>query len=126
MGYFSANYFGGGTPSSVVVPGGRQVVDLSGSMYVMVGSSESVSIECNQDVSELELTFYVETKQKLDVDSILTASIVKELNYAELTITSLMTTEERTLLWSLVNDDNGESVAAGLMFVTYDAEQDQS
>jgi len=121
MSYFGATYF---TQVRSLAVGGGTMIDSSGSISVGVGSTQTVHIVCNQDVTSLELLMVVETKYGLDVATVSNASIIKGDSIATLSRTSLMTASERTLRWSLVNVANGEAVAAGLIFVTYDAQGD--
>jgi predicted RNase H-related nuclease YkuK (DUF458 family) len=117
---FAPEFYGGG----VVVTGAAVPIALDGSIYVQVGAAPNYRIECNQEVTFLALTFVVEDAQKLDVAEVVNGDITKTGMHAELALTLDMTSVERTLNWSLVNNATGESVSAGKMFVTYDAEQD--
>lgn len=117
---YAPEYYGGGP----TVTGTAVAVDANGAIYARVGSTAAIRVTCNQDVTLLDLTFTVETMAKTDVATVVSASITKNETYADLSLTSAMTASERTLRWSLVNDDNGEEVAGGLMFVTYDAQGD--
>lgn len=117
---FAPNFFGGG----LVVSGTALAIDASGSIRVQVGSTSIVSITCNQTVTSLSLSFIVETQTKTDVATVTTGSITKSGTTASLTLTSAMTASERTLRWTMINTSNGEAVASGLMFVTYDAQGD--
>ena len=121
MSFFGATYF---TAARSLAVGGGTMIDSSGSINVGVGSTQTVHITCNQDITSLELLMVVETTYGVDVDTVVNASIIKGEEIATLSLTSLMTDSERTLRWSLVNVANGEAVAAGLMFVTYDAQGD--
>jgi hypothetical protein len=115
-----AEYYGAGP----IVQGTAIAVDGNGSIYAQVGSTPTVSITCNQTVTSLSLAFTVETKAKTDVATVSTGSINKSGTTASLVLTSAMTASERTLRWSLTNTANGEQVAGGEMFVTYDAQGD--
>jgi hypothetical protein len=117
---YAPEYYG----NSILVTGTGVQIDGNGSIYAQVGSTGLVSILCNSDVSTQELTFFVETEAAVDVDTVLTAAIAKNGVYADISLTALMTVSERTLVWSLVNDDSDEAVAYGLLFVTYDSEED--
>lgn len=117
---FAPNFFGTGPAAT----GTAIAIDANGSISVQVGATPIVSITCNQDIESLSLTFTVETLRKTDVASVTTGSITKDGTTASLSLTSAMTSSERTLRWSLVNTANGEAVAGGLMFVTYDAQGD--
>jgi hypothetical protein len=103
---------------------GVQVVDLSGSITATVGSTRQVAITCNQNVEAIALLFVVERMNKTDVASVVDAAIAKLGTTATLSLTSAMTSVERTLRWSLVSATTGEAVNSGLMFVTYDAQGD--
>jgi len=103
---------------------GVQVVDLSGSIKPTVGSTRRVAITCNQNVDSIALLFTVEQLNKTDVASVTDASITRSGTTATLSLTSTMTSAERTLRWSLVSVSTGEAVNSGLMFVTYDAQGD--
>jgi hypothetical protein len=121
MSFFGATYFGAGGGSVV---GGGTIIDSSGSIPTTVGSTKAIDIICNQTITNLTLLFVVETMRGVDVATVSNGSITKGGTTATLSLTSAMTTVERTLRWSLVNTANGEAVAAGLMFITYDAQGD--
>jgi hypothetical protein len=119
VGFFNFGSFGGGS-----VVGGGTIIDSSGSIPATVGSTKTIDITCNQTVTSLTLLFVVETMRGVDVATVSNDSITKDGTIARLSLTSAMTTVERTLRWSVVNTANGEAVAAGLMFITYDAQGD--
>lgn len=121
VGFFNFGSFGAGGSGPVETV---FVIDSSGSIKVAVGSTQDVDITCNQDISSLSLSFVVETLSKVDVATVATGSIVKAGDVATLSLTSAMTASERTLRWTMINTSNGEAVASGLMFVTYDAQGD--
>jgi hypothetical protein len=103
---------------------GVQVVDLSGSITATVGSTRQVAITCNQNVEAVELHFVVERMNKADVATVEDDAISRAGTVATLSLTSEMTSVERTLRWSLVSATTGEALNSGLMFVTYDAQGD--
>lgn len=113
-----ADFFGG-----VSVTGAATAVE-DGSIMAVVGETKSVTIPCNQEVSASSLTFIVETKQKVDVATVANGSITKSGTNATLTLTSPMTSAERTLNWTLFIASTNETVASGLLFCTYDAQGD--
>ena len=117
---YASEYYGDGP----IVSGTALAIDASGSIRVQVGSTPIVSITCNQTVTSFSLNFIVETQTKTDVATVTTGSITKSGTTASLTLTSAMTASERTLRWTMINTSNGEAVAGGLMFVTYDAQGD--
>lgn len=103
---------------------GASPIDASGSITSQVGSTAVYAISCNRQVEDETLEFRVETLQKVDVATVADAAITKNASTATLSLTSAMTTAERTLRWTLLAMSTGEAVASGLMFVTYDAQGD--
>lgn len=100
---------------------GDSIASSSESIYATVGSTRSVSVICNQDVSSLTLSVTVETKNKTAVDTVVNGSITKSDTIATFALTSGMTSVERTLRVLIKNTANGETVASPLLFVSYDA-----
>lgn len=94
------------------------------SIYARVGETKSVTVTCSKDVSGLTLEVVFETSDKTDVGTIANGSITKSTLNASFSLTSSLTSVERTLRYTVKDTSTDETLASGRLFVTYDAQGD--
>ena len=92
---------------------------------VGVGSTQQVTVQCNQDVSAKTLVVVAETMPvKTDVATVADGSITKSTTTVTFNLVSAMTSAERTLRLTVRDTTTKEIYASVRLFVTYDAQGD--
>jgi len=97
----------------------------SGSIYVSVGSTQSVTIICSESIVAKTVAVVIETVlSKTDVATVADGSITKSTTGASFSLPTAATASERTLRISVRDTTSQKTYGSAILFVTYDPKGD--